>query len=99
MAFEPVGDVTNAEHQKLMVVRYLQVVHRQSDDKPIHNELGYWMWDAETQTLMHSLIIPRAVCVLAGGKVTMSAAAPKTVTLDVTARLGDPEFRVVGPVP
>ena len=32
-----------------------------------HDELGYWMWDPESGTIMHSLVIPRGVCVLAGG--------------------------------
>ena len=29
--------------------------------------MGYWMWEAETNTVMHSLVIPRAVAVIATG--------------------------------
>ncbi len=95
LIFEPVGDVTNAERQTLVVVRYLQVVCRKSDDKVFHNELGYWMWDAETQTVMHSLAIPRAVCVLAGGKATAADASAGAVTLEVAARQDDPDWGII----
>ena len=95
ITFEPVGDVTNAERQKLVVIRYSQVVHRKSDEKAIHNELGYWMWDAETQTVMHSLTIPRAVCVLAGGKVSSSGTSEHTVILEVSARHDDPDWGII----
>lgn len=95
LTFEPVGDVTNAERQKLVAIRYLQIVIRKSDGKAFHNETGYWMWDAETQTAMHSLAIPRAVCVLAGGKVTSSVASGEALTLEVAARLGDPDWGII----
>ncbi len=95
LTFEPVGDVTNAERQKLVVVRYLQVVHRKSDNKAIHNELGYWMWDGETKIVMHSLVIPRAVCALAGGTVTSSGVPAGAVTLEVVARQDDPDWGII----
>lgn len=93
LTFEPVGDVTNAEKQTLAVVRYLQVVHRKSDDAAIHNELGYWMWDADSKTVMHSLVIPRAVCVLAGGKATTEEDGE--VRLNVTAKVDDPDWGIL----
>ena len=95
LTFEPVGDVTNAESQKLVAIRYHQVVSRKSDGEVFHDESGYWMWDAETRTIMHSLVIPRAVCVLAGGKFTGSGEAGEAVTLEVAARLGDPDFGIL----
>lgn len=95
LTFEPVGDVTNAERQTLVVIRYLQVVYRKSDNQAFHNETGYWMWDAETQTVMHSLVIPRAVCVLAGGKVTASGGPSEAITLEVAARLDDPDWGII----
>jgi hypothetical protein len=95
LTFEPVGEVTNAERQKLVAIRYLQIVYRKSNDEAFHNETGYWMWDAQTQTVMHSLVVPRAVCVLAGGKVTTAGAPAEAVTLEVAARLGDPDWGIV----
>jgi len=38
-----------------------------SQDK-FHDETGYWMWGVVTQTVMNSVMIPRDVCILAGGK-------------------------------
>lgn len=93
LIFEPVGDVTNAERQNLVAIRYLQVVYRKSDNKAFHNEVGYWIWDAESQTVVHSLLIPRAVGVLAGGTVTGSAPGP--VTFEVAARQDDPDWGIV----
>jgi hypothetical protein len=41
---------------------------------------------------MHSLAIPRAVCVLAGGKASTSG---NTTKLDVAAKLGDPDWSII----
>jgi len=89
---EAVGDVTNAENQTLAVVRYLQTVNRKSDDKSIHDETGYWMWDAKSQSLMHSLIIPRGVCVLAEGE---AAQINGTVELKASAKLDAPNWGII----
>ena len=53
------------------------------------------MWDAETQTVMRSLAVPRAVCVLAGGKVSGSGASDQAVILEVTARHDDPDWGII----
>jgi hypothetical protein len=87
--FEAAGDVTNAEEQTLGVVRYHQVVRRKSDGDVFHDQVGYWMWDAATGTLMYSLAIPRGVAVLAGG--TWAESGP----LDVAASLDHPHWSIV----
>ena len=45
----------------------MQVVQRKSNDKVFHRQTGYWMWDAKAGIVMHSLEIPRAGAVMAGG--------------------------------
>jgi len=70
ITYTAVGDVTNAGSQVLSVLNYRQIVQRKSDDAVFHDETGYWMWDPATEVIMHSLVIPRAVCVLAGGSAT-----------------------------
>lgn len=92
LMFEAIGDVTNAGTQRLVALRYLQVVSRKSTGKPFHNETGYWMWDAATGTVMHSLAIPRAVCVLAGGKATAKDGA---TTFEVKASAGGKQWGIV----
>ena len=69
LTFIPVGDVTNAESQYLVVLRYHQAVYRIKDNKVIHDQTGYWMWDEKKQIVMQSIAIPRAVTLVAGGSV------------------------------
>ncbi len=90
ITFEAVGDVTNAEEQVLAAVRYHQVVSRKSNDKVFHDETGYWIWDAKAGIVMHSLMIPRAVGLLAGGR-----AKPTDTKLEVRAALNDPDWGIV----
>jgi len=46
------GGVTNAKSQNLAVLHYRQIVTRKSDGNVFHDETGYWMWDASTNTVM-----------------------------------------------
>ena len=80
----------NAGRQTLAAVRYDQVVSRKTDGQVFHNEPGYWMWDADIGTVMHSLTIPRGVCVLAGG-----AASPTSTVLEVQASADDDDWGIV----
>ena len=95
ICFEAGGDVTNAEAQVLAVVPYRQVVSRKSTGEVFHHELGYWLWDAVAGILMHSLQIPRAVALIAGGRHTGSAAADGSTVLEVRAALGDADWGIV----
>ncbi|MFK5921403.1 MAG: heme-binding beta-barrel domain-containing protein [Verrucomicrobiota bacterium] len=92
ITFEAAGDVDNAESQKLIVVRYHQVVQRKSNDEVFHDQVGHWMWDSKTGIVMQSLSIPRGVCLVAGGEATSDG---DTVTLSVAAKLGDPDWGIV----
>ena len=89
--FSEVGGVRNAESQDLVALHYHQVVSRKSDSEVFHNETGYWMWDRAEGVIMHSLAIPRAVSVLAGGK--FKGGTP--VVFDVAARLDDPDWGII----
>ena len=66
--FTQVGDVTNAEEQTLAVVHYVLNVTRTTDNSVIHHQTGYWLWDKAKDEVMHSIAIPRGVCVVAIGK-------------------------------
>ncbi len=95
ITYTAVGDVKNAESEVLAVVRYhLEVMHKISNEK-IHDETGYWMWDASTNTVINSLIIPRAVCVLAGGKFNDSADQNSEIKLEVAAGIDHPEWNII----
>lgn len=95
LVFEPLGDLSNAESQQLAIVRYQQIVRRKSNDEVFHDETGYWLWDASAGVVMHTLTIPRAVCVIAGGHFTASENQNGTITLEVAAKLGDPDWGII----
>ena len=60
LVFDAAGDVENAESQKLTMLRYHQVVSRKSNGEVFHDQVGYWMWDAEQKLVMQSIAIPAA---------------------------------------
>jgi len=93
--FEAIGDVTNAEAQVLVALRYYQVVRRKSDNKVFHNETGYWMWDSATDVIMHSLAIPRGVCVLAGGQCSAPDNDTDPVDIEVIASADNPDWGIL----
>jgi hypothetical protein len=54
ITFEAAGDVTNAEKQTLSVVRYHQVVSRKSNNEVFHDQVGYWLWDPDDDTIVET---------------------------------------------
>ncbi len=95
LSFTAIGNAVNAGTQKLAVLRYQQIVRRKADGEIFHDETGYWMWDADNATLMHSLAIPRAVCVLAGGSWPTADNSADRVVLSVAAKLDDPDWGII----
>jgi hypothetical protein len=73
MRFEPTGRVDNHE-QILYGLRYRTTAWRLGEPNPFHEELGYWMWDQKTKTIIRCFMVPRGVTVLAGGTVSSDAA-------------------------
>ncbi len=92
IVYEAGGDVTNAEAQTLAIVPYHQVVSRHSNGEVFHDERGYWLWDSASQVVMHSLVIPRAVAVLAGG---VYGGSTDPIELDVAAELGSADWGIL----
>ncbi len=95
LTFQAIGGVTNAETQQLMVLHYRQIVRRKADDQIFHDETGYWMWDSQANLVMHSLVIPRAVAVLAGGTYGSSPEEAGLMVLEVSAKEGDPSWGIL----
>jgi hypothetical protein len=92
LTFLPAGDVSNAEEQDLIAVHYHQVVQRQSDDKVIHNETGYWVWDEASELIMQSFAIPRGIAVIAGGNHQRHDA---TLSLSVQADHTSADWKII----
>lgn len=94
IVFTPVGDATNANRQVLTGLHYRQIVRRKSTNKVFHDETGYWMWDAATSTVIHSLQIPRAVAVMAGGTYTPDPST-SAITLELKAGINNKDWGIV----
>jgi hypothetical protein len=95
ITYSAVGNVTNAESQNLSAVHYHKIVSRKSDGEVFHNETGYWMWDSNAETVMYSLVIPRAVCVLAGGKYTGEMDQGGRIVINVAASIDDENWKII----
>lgn len=65
--FNPVKPLDNVGEQFLATLQYRQLVIRTRDNKPIHDQSGYWIWEKDTNTIMHSFCIPRGLALVAGG--------------------------------
>jgi len=92
LTFEAAGDVTNAEEQVLAVVRYHQIVSRISTGKVFHDQVGFWLWEATTGTIMQTLTIPRGVTLLAGGRAIVNNGR---TTLRVKAKEGSADWGII----
>jgi len=66
ITFEPMGPVTNGP-QTLYALKYSTTAWPLDSQDAFHEELGYWLWDAEAGMVMRCFIVPRGVNVLAGG--------------------------------
>ena len=88
MTFEPTGLVENHD-QKLYGLRYATTAWRVTEEDPFHEELGYWLWDAETQQVMRCFMVPRGVTIIAGG-----TAEPDAGAFDLEAVQGSDTFGI-----
>lgn len=66
ITFEPLGPVTNGS-QILYGLRYSTIAWPLIQEQPFHEEVGYWLWDAERKQVMRCFMVPRGVVVNAGG--------------------------------
>ena len=94
ITYEDIGDLSNAEEQKLAAVYYRQLVRRKSNDNVFHDQTGYWIWDGASKTVMHSFVIPRAVSVVAGGTYNGEVDDQGRAVLELSAKLGDPDWSI-----
>lgn len=81
LVLEPFGPVNNRE-QALYALRYATTAWRLGEDDAFHEELGYWLWDAHHKQVMRSFMVPRGVCVMAGGDVEPDARSFQLVGID-----------------
>lgn len=89
ISFEPMGPVRNGP-QVLYGLKYATVVWPLGENEPFHEELGYWLWDAEAEQVMRCFIVPRGVVVNAGGQTSADA-----THFEMSADLGSQTYGVL----
>jgi hypothetical protein len=80
ISLQPV-DPGNNGPQLLYALRYHTWMCKPGETGTYHDQVGYWLWEPASETVMHSLTIPRGQTVLAVGKAKPDA---KTFTLEAT---------------
>ena len=91
ITFTPSGPAENAEEQNLVSLRYHQVVRKRKNGRIFHDQIGHWIFEPTTGSVVHSLSIPRAVCLLAGGGVEQNG--DETI-FNVEAKAGSESFGI-----
>lgn len=62
------------------------------DGEVFHHQTGYWYFERKTGEILYSLIIPRAVAVLARGK---ASGTEDKITLSVSADAADKNYGII----
>jgi hypothetical protein len=89
MVFEPIDPQTNGP-QLLYGLRYHVHVNKLDEPLTFHDQVGYWLWEPATGTILQSLAIPRGQVALATG-----TAEPSARQFTVKATLGSPVAGIV----
>jgi hypothetical protein len=85
---QPIDPQTNGP-QLLYGLRYWTHIVKPGQVKTYHDQIGYWLWEPATGTVMHSLAIPRAQVLLAVGHCTADA-----TTFEVSATRGVTDYGI-----
>lgn len=85
---QPIDPQTNGP-QVFYGLRYHTHVTKPGQVKTYHDQVGYWLWEPATGTVIHTLTIPRAQTAMAVGQATADA---KQFTL--SAQRGTTEYGI-----
>ena len=66
-------DPGNNGPQLLYALRYHTWICKPGQAGTYHDQVGYWLWEPATQTVIHSVTIPRGQTILAVGKAAADA--------------------------
>ncbi len=88
LELQPIDPQTNGP-QLLYGLRYHTHITKPEQVKTYHDQVGYWLWEPATETVIHTLTIPRGQIVMAGGTAAADANA-----FELVARLGDPVYGI-----
>src|SRR3569623_948156 len=66
MEMQPIDPQTNGP-QLLYGLRYHTHITKPEQVKTYHEQVGYWLWEPATHTVLHTLTIPRGMVLMASG--------------------------------
>jgi hypothetical protein len=84
----PIDRQTNGP-QLFYGLRYHTHIHEVGEVETFHDQVGYWLWEPATNTVVHTLTIPRGQVLVAGG-----TAVPDATAFEVTAGVGSPVYGI-----
>jgi hypothetical protein len=70
-------------------LRYWTHIVKPGEVESYHDQVGYWLWEPATGTIIHTLAIPRAQVALASGK-----AAADATSFEVSATRGATDYGI-----
>lgn len=85
---QPIDPQTNGP-QLLYGLRYHIHVTRPGSPSTFHDQVGYWLWEPATATVIQTLTIPRGLAAMAAGK-----AGPDARTFELRSDYGSPHFGI-----
>jgi hypothetical protein len=85
---QPIDRQTNGP-QLLYGLRYHTHIVKPTEVETFHDQVGYWLWEPATGTVMLTLAIPRGQVLLAGG-----TAEPDATSFEVRATRGSEVFGI-----
>ena len=88
MELQPIDPQTNGP-QLLYGLRYHTHITKPEQAKTYHEQVGYWLWEPATGTVIHTLTIPRGMVLMASGK-----AKADDTSFELTANHADPSFGI-----
>ena len=84
---QPIDPQTNGP-QLLYGLRYQTLITKPAQVKTYHEQVGYWLWEPATHTVIHTLTIPRGMTAMAAAQVAPDARAFELVATQGLADWG-----------
>ncbi len=84
---QPIDPQTNGP-QLLYGLRYHTHVVKPDQVKTYHDQVGYWLWEPATGTVIHTLTIPRGQTVMAAGKAAADATKFELIATEDSKNFG-----------
>jgi hypothetical protein len=85
---QPIDPQTNGP-QLFYGLRYATHIVKPGQIKTYHDQVGYWLWEPATGTVIHTLAIPRAQVALAAGRADADA-----TSFEVSAKRGVTDYGI-----